>query len=111
MCSEWKSKWVEMVGDERREYEDFMKKIRFNPGATLRGSIQKPGDQEQYEELSEKNMIRLSVFDTVDAQDFNKDVRGLNFPFGLRVLSLDAKDIAKLMDSKANKSLTAKKKS
>ena len=109
LYSEWKSKWVEMVRDERGEHEDFMRKIRFNPGATLRGSIQKPRDQEQYEELSEKNMIRLSVFDTVDAQDFNKDVRGEEFPFGLRVLILDAKNIAKLVDSKPNKPLTAKK--
>ena len=67
------------------------------------GSVTGPESQEQYEELSEKYMVRPSVFDTVDAQDFNKDVRRLNFPFGLRVLILDAKDIAKLVDSKTNK--------
>ena len=86
LYSEWKSKWVEMAGDERGAHEDLMQKIRFDPSVTLIGSIHKPWSQEQYEELSEKNMVRLSVFDTVDAQDFNKDMLGEEFPFGLRVL-------------------------
>ncbi|GBG34787.1 Hypothetical Protein FCC1311_110092 [Hondaea fermentalgiana] len=80
-------------GQRRKKYQTFMQNVRFAPRAcsvaefaTGDGGVD---NAEQYAQLSEKDVVKLLVWDTPDAKTLDRDVEGLQFPFGLRILVLD----------------------
>lgn len=104
---DWKLEWEGMIRQPRGDVRSFMQDIRFNPRQSLQGNPSKV-NKETYEKLSEKDLVQLVVRDTHDAKDLYKDVQGARFPFGLRILVLDAQSVANAVSVGSNNTMQAK---
>ncbi|GBG31432.1 Hypothetical Protein FCC1311_076562 [Hondaea fermentalgiana] len=100
------SMWDAMIGagnwrgQSRKMYGTFMQNVRFDPRASGLTSFTTGNcgvhNNEQYEQMSEKDVAKLLVNDTPDAATIDRDVYGTRFPFGLRILTLDGNMVNQL---------------
>ncbi|CAK9019476.1 Uncharacterized protein SCF082_LOCUS14530, partial [Durusdinium trenchii] len=98
--AEWQSRIMSARDRPRSGFTTFMQNIRFDPDGSVTDFsdvVRDVRDDKAYNQLREKDMVKLLVSNTPDAKDVNKDKSGLKFPFGVRVLVLNAARMAKLV--------------
>ncbi|CAK9087086.1 Uncharacterized protein SCF082_LOCUS41172 [Durusdinium trenchii] len=97
--AEWQNRIMSASDRPRDAYETFMQNIRFDPDGSVTefsDVVRGVRDDKVYNQLREKDMVKLLICDTPDAKDVNRDKNGLKFPFGLRLLVLNAARMARL---------------
>jgi hypothetical protein len=88
--------------DERgcgHEHSTVIRNVKFDPSRTVNRALRTIPEEEEAA-FVETNAVRLLFHDTATAQDATTDVKGKDFPFGVQVLVLDARDVLAAAEAK-----------